>query len=142
ETWPQRRLDAFVLAEMEKRDLSPSAPASRRVLIRRIYFDLIGLAPTPEQMDAAIADESPDWYERLVDRLLASSQHGERWGRFWLDMARYADILEDWAPAKGAPWLYRDWVVRALNEDLPYDQFVQRQLAADLMSDLPPSERA
>ena len=140
--WPQRRLDAFVLAEMEKRGLAPSSPAPRRVLTRRVTFDLIGLPPSPEDVEAFVNDNSPDAYERLVERLLTSPRHGERWGRFWLDLARYADVTEQWADTKGQPWLYRDWVVRALNDDLPYGQFVQRQLAADLMPGTEPSDRA
>ena len=108
--WPQRRLDAFVLAEMEKRGLSPSSPASRQVLIRRVTFDLIGLPPSLEEMERARNDKSEDWYERLVERLLASPHDGERWARFWLDLAPYADVTESWSDTKGQPWLYRDWV--------------------------------
>jgi hypothetical protein len=132
-SWPRTPIDAFVLAELEKRGLRPSPPASRRVLIRRLAFDLIGLPPTPAEIEEFVRDERPDAYERLVERLLASPHYGERWGRYWLDLARYCDTPEPWAESKGQPWVYRDWVVRALNEDLPYDQFVQRQLAADLM---------
>jgi hypothetical protein len=140
--WPRRRLDAFVLGGLEQHGLAPSPAASRQVLIRRVTFDLIGLPPAPEEVEAFVNDQSPDAYERLVERLLASPQHGERWARFWLDLARYADVTESWAEARGQSWLYRDWAVRAVNEDLPYDQFVQRQLAADLIPDLPASERA
>jgi hypothetical protein len=116
--------------------------ASRAVLIRRVTFDLIGLPPTPEELAAFVNDQAPDAYERLVDRLLASPQHGERWGRFWLDLARYADQTEQWTETKGLPWLYRDWVVGAVNEDRPYDQFVQLQLAADLMPGVGARDRA
>jgi hypothetical protein len=140
--WPRRRIDNFLLAAMEKRGLAPSPPATRRVLIRRATFDLIGLPPTPEEVEAFVNDKSPDAYEKLVERLLASPQYGERWARVWLDLARYADVLEQWAEVKGQPWLYRDWVVRALNEDVPYDRFVQQQLAADLMPNADPADRA
>jgi hypothetical protein len=141
-SWARRPLDTFVLAEQQKHGLSPSPAASRRVLLRRLSFDLVGLPPTPEEVEAFVADERPDAYERLVDRLLASPQHGERWGRFWLDLARYADVTEPWSESKGAPWLYRDWVVRALNRDLPYDNFVKLQLAADLLPDSAPDDLA
>jgi cytochrome c553 len=140
--WPQRRLDAFVLAELEKHGLTPSGPASRRVLIRRATFDLLGRPPTPEEVEAFANDPDPDAYARLVDRLLASPLYGERWGRFWLDLARYCDIAEPWSETRGQPWLYRDWVVQAFNDDLPYDQFVQRQLAADLMPEASRADQA
>lgn len=140
--WPRRRIDRFLLATMEKRGLTPSPEADRRTLIRRVSFDLVGLPPTPEEVEAFIADKRPDAYERLVDRLLASPAHGERWGRFWLDLARYCDVGEPWADAKGSSHHYRDWVVSALNDDLGYDQFVHRQLAADRMPGLPPGEKA
>ena len=140
--WPQRRGDAFILAELEKRNLTPTKPAERRVLIRRATFDLVGLPPTPEELDAFVNDKSPDAYAKLIDRLLASPHYGERWGRFWLDLARYCDVAEQWAEGKGEPWLYRDWVVRAFNDDLPYNQFVQQQLAADLMTGAAPRDLA
>jgi hypothetical protein len=133
QNWPQRRVDAFLLAEMEKRGLAPSPAADRRTLIRRASFDLIGLPPTPDEVDAFVNDQRPDAYPQLVERLLASPLYGERWGRFWLDLVRYADIREDWSESKAPAYPYRDWVVQAFNDDLPYDQFVQRQLAADLM---------
>jgi hypothetical protein len=141
-SWPRSSIDPFILAELEKRGLRPSSPAPRRVLIRRLSFDLVGLPPSPKEVEAFVNDERPDAYERLVERLLASPHYGERWGRYWLDLARYCDTAEPWAESKGQPWLYRDWVVRALNEDLPYDQFVQRQLAADLMPECGPAEAA
>ena len=140
--WPQRKSDAFILAELEKRSLAPTKPAERRVLIRRASFDLVGLPPTPDEVDAFINDKRPDAYARLVDRLLASPQYGERWARFWLDLARYCDIAEPWAEGKGQPWVYRDWVVQAFNEDLAYNQFVQKQLAADLLPGAVPADRA
>jgi hypothetical protein len=140
--WPQRLIDSFLLAAMEQRKLAPSALADRRVLIRRASFDLTGLPPTPEEVDAFLKDTRPDAYARLVDRLLESPHYGERWARYWLDLTRYCDVPEYWLKPRGQGWLYRDWVVKALNSDLPYDQFVQRQLAADLMPGVDPKERA
>ncbi|HEY7307912.1 MAG TPA: PSD1 and planctomycete cytochrome C domain-containing protein [Gemmataceae bacterium] len=140
--WARRPIDAFILAELDKHRLAPSPTASRRVLIRRAYFDLIGLPPMPEEVDTFVNDPAPDAYARLVERLLASPHYGERWGRFWLDLARYCDVAEPWSESKGRPYLYRDWVVRALNEDMPYDEFVQRQLAADLMPEAAPANLA
>ncbi len=136
------RLDGFLLAELEKRGLSFAVETDRRTLIRRVTFDLIGLPPAPEEVEAFVRDETPDAYERLVDRLLASPQHGERWARFWLDLARYCDIPEEWVKRPSKPGLYRDWVVNALNADLPYDRFVKLQLAADHITDAKPDERA
>jgi mono/diheme cytochrome c family protein/cytochrome c553 len=134
--WARTSIDRFVLAEMEARGLSPSPPADKRTLLRRLSFDLVGLPPTPEETDEFLADESAEATARVVDRLLASPHYGERWGRHWLDVARYADtkgyvLFQD----ANFPWsyTYRDYVVRALNEDLPYDRFVLEQLAADLL---------
>ncbi len=140
--WPRGRLDAFVLAELEKRGLVPSPPADRRTLIRRATFDLTGLPPTPEEIEAFVADAAPDAYERLVERLLASPAYGERWARFWLDLARYADVTEEWADAKAPSSIYRDWVVKTLNADLPYDDFATKQLAADLLPGADPEDLA
>jgi hypothetical protein len=140
--WPQRPIDSFLLAAMEQRKLAPSPEADRRVLIRRAYFDLIGLPPTPEEVQEFLGDSRPDAYARLVDRLLDSPHYGERWARYWLDLARYCDVPESWLKPRGQGWPYRDWVVGALNNDLPYDQFVLRQLAADLLPGLDPKERA
>ena len=132
--WAQSPVDSFVLAKLREANLSPSPRADRHTLLRRVSLDLIGLPPTPDEMDAFIADDQPDAFERGVDRLLSSQQYGERWGRHWLDVARYADtkgyvFFEEkkfpWA------WTYRDYVIRALNEDLPFDRFVLEQLAAD-----------
>jgi Protein of unknown function (DUF1553)/Protein of unknown function (DUF1549)/Planctomycete cytochrome C len=128
--WVNNDIDRFVLAKLEQKGLAPSASADARTLIRRAYFDLTGLPPTAEESDAFAADKSPDAYARLVDRLLASPRYGERWGRFWLDVARYSDarnVGERFAYS----YTYRDWVIRAINEDLPYDQFLTQQLAAD-----------
>jgi hypothetical protein len=143
--WPRNRIDAFLIADMEKRGLTPSAPADPRVLIRRATFDLTGLPPTPVEIDSFLNDtraKPQAAYEALIDRLLASPDYGERWGRAWLDLARYCDIAEPWAEGKGQPWLYRDWVVKAFNEDLPYNEFVIKQLAADLLPKSEPRDRA
>jgi hypothetical protein len=132
--WPQTSIDRFVLARLEATGLAPSSPADRRTLIRRATFDLLGLPPTPEEVAAFEADRSPDAFARLVDRLLASPHYGERWGRYWLDVARYADNKGYVFFENGDfPWsyTYRDYVIRTLNEDLPYDQFIREQLAAD-----------
>jgi hypothetical protein len=135
-TWPRGSIDCFVRAEMERRGLTPSPDADRHTLIRRLSFDLLGLPPTPAEVAAFEADTAPDAWERLVDCLLASPHYGERWGRHWLDVARYSDtkgyvFFEEnrypWA------WTYRDWVIRAFNDDLPYDQFILQQLAADVL---------
>jgi hypothetical protein len=132
--WPQTPIDRFILAELEKRGLTPSPPADKPALLRRLTFDLVGLPPTPTEIDSFLGDDSPEAVARVVDRLLASPRYGERWGRHWLDVARYADtkgyvLFQD----SNFPWsyTYRDYVVRSLNEDLPYDRFVVEQLAAD-----------
>jgi hypothetical protein len=134
ESWQRKDLDKFVLAALEKHGLKPVRPATKRELLRRATFDLIGLPPTPAEMDAFLKDESPDAFARVVERLLNSPHYGERWGRYWLDVARYAD---DQALALSTPsphaYRYRDWVVQALNADMPYDRFVRLQLAGDLL---------
>ena len=140
--WPRKPIDSFLLEAMEQHKVAPSPAANRRVLIRRAHFDLTGLPPTPEEVEAFLHDPRPDAYPRLIDRLLASPRYGERWARYWLDLARYCDVPEYWLTPRGQAWPYRDWVVKALNGDLPYDQFVVRQLAADLMPGLDPKERA
>jgi hypothetical protein len=126
-------IDRFVLARLEKEGLHPSAEADRVTLIRRLYLDLIGLPPAPEEIDAFLADTRPDAYERLVDRLLASAHHGERWGRLWLDAARYADSDGFEKDKPRFVWFYRDWVINAINRDLGYDQFIIEQVAGDLL---------
>lgn len=132
--WAKSPIDRFVLAKLEANGLIPAPPADRRTLIRRVYFDLIGLPPTPDEVAAFVADRSPDAYARVVERLLASPHYGERWARHWLDVARYADSNGlDENKAFAHAWRYRDYVVRALNTDKPYDQFIQEQLAGDLM---------
>ena len=127
-------IDAFILAKLESAGLTPAAPAERAVWLRRVSFDLLGLPPTADQIDAFARDTAPDAFERVVDRLLAVPAYGERWARHWLDYARYADtkgyvFMED----RKYPFAYkyRDWVVKALNDDMPYDEFLIRQIAAD-----------
>src|SRR5262249_5689322 len=134
--WPRNDLDAFVLARLEKEGLAPAPEADRAMLLRRVSLDLLGLPPSPEEIAAFEDDSRPDAYERVVDRLLASPHYGERWGRHWLDLARYADS-DGYEKDTGRPWAwrYRHWVLDALNRDLPYDQFVIEQLAGDLLSD-------
>jgi mono/diheme cytochrome c family protein len=132
--WPRTSLDRFILAKLEARGLKPSPEADRRTLVRRLSFDLTGLPPTPEEVDAFLNDRRPGAYERLVDRLLASPRYGERWGRFWLDVARFADTKGYVFFEESAfPWAYtyRDYVIGAFNADLPYDRFLLEQLAAD-----------
>jgi hypothetical protein len=120
-------IDSFIAAEYKARGLQPVGPADKRTLLRRVYFDLIGIPPTPAEQDAFLRDASLDAYEKVVDRLLASEQHGVRYGRHWLDVLRYADADERMIAASGI-YLWRDWVIHALNGDLPYDQFVRAQL--------------
>ena len=126
-------IDAFILARLEKENLSPSPEADRTTLIRRVSLDLVGLPPTPEEVDAFVNDRSADAYEKVVERLLASPHYGERWGRWWLDAARYADSNGYSIDAPRQIWKYRDWVVAALNRDMPFDQFAIEQLAGDLL---------
>ncbi|HEY1378304.1 MAG TPA: PSD1 and planctomycete cytochrome C domain-containing protein, partial [Gemmataceae bacterium] len=137
----QNPIDSFILARLEKEGLRPSPEADRVTLIRRLSLDLLGLPPTPEDVDAFLADDAPDAYERLVDRLLASPHYGERWGRHWLDAARFADS-DGYEKDKPRPvWPYRDWVINALNRDLPYDQFVIEQVAGDLLPNATQDQR-
>jgi len=125
-------IDAFVLAALGRAGLEPSPEADRPTLLRRLHFDLIGLPPTPEEVAAFVANPAPDAYEQAVDRLLASPHHGERWAQHWLDLARYADTDGfEFDQARPDAWRYRDWVVAAINRDLPYDAFVRQQLAGD-----------
>ncbi len=126
-------IDAFVLARLEKEKLTPAPEAEKYTLCRRLYLDLIGLPPTPEEADAFVGDASPDAYEKLVDRLLASPHYGERWTRRWLDLARYADTNGYEKDRERSIWPYRDWVIGALNAGLPFDQFTIEQIAGDLL---------
>ena len=133
-TWPRNEIDRFILAQLETREMTPAPRASRRVLIRRATFDLTGLPPTAEEVDQFLQDKSADAYDRLLDRLLASPRYGERWGRFWLDVARYADSNGlDENIAHGNAWRYRNYVIRAFNHDKPYADFITEQLAGDLI---------
>ena len=136
-------IDAFLLAKLRENGLSFAPPADRRLLLRRVTFDLTGLPPTPAETDAFLRDTAADAYERVVDRLLASPAYGEKWGRRWLDVARYADsngMDENLAYVNA--WRYRDWVIRSLNADKPYDQFVREQIAGDLLAGVTDAERA
>ncbi len=136
-TWVKNPIDAFVLAQLErsqKPGLAPSPEANRTTLIRRLTLDLTGLPPSPSEVDAFLKDLRPGAYERLVDRLLASPHYGERWGRWWLDAARYADTNGFEKDRPRSIWPYRDWVIGAFNRDLPFDRFVTDQLAGDLVA--------
>jgi hypothetical protein len=133
--WPRTPIDRFILARLDAAGLAPSQPAGQRTLIRRATFDLIGLPPTPEEVDAFLADDSPDAFAHVIDRLLASPRYGERWARHWLDVARYGEDQAHTFEARLYPqaYRYRDWVAGALNADMPFDEFVRAQLAADLL---------
>jgi hypothetical protein len=134
--WAKTPIDRFVLAGLEAKKLSPAKPADKRTLIRRATYDLTGLPPTPEEVQAFLKDESPTAFDKVVDRLLASPRYGERWGRHWLDVARYADSngLDENLVYKNA-YRYRDYVISAFNKDKPYDMFVKEQIAGDLLPD-------
>jgi len=140
--WAIGNIDLFVLSKLEAAKLQPVGPATKRQWIRRATFDLIGLPPTVEEIDAFLADESSSAYETVIDRLLQSPHYGERWGRHWLDVARYAEDQAHTFAVKPSDsgYRYRDWVVESLNDDMPYDQFIRLQIAADLM-DLDQAER-
>jgi hypothetical protein len=131
--WPHNAIDYFVLARLEAAGLAPAPPADRATLVRRLYLDLIGLPPTIDEVDEVVSDPSPAALEKLVDRLLASPHYGERWARRWLDLARYADTNGYEKDRFRSIWPYRDWVIQALNRDLPFDQFTIEQLAGDLL---------
>jgi hypothetical protein len=132
--WVRSAVDAFILAKLEQRNLTPAAPAGKRDLIRRVTYDLVGLPPTPSEVDAFLADNSPDAFQRVVDRLLASPHYGERWARHWLDLVRYAETNgHEFDNDKLAPWRYRDYVIRAFNQDVPYNQLVREHIAGDLL---------
>lgn len=135
-------IDPLVAAARRRHELEASPVAAKGTLIRRLKFDLLGLPPTPEEVDDFTADDSPDAYERLVDRWLAAPQLGERWGRFWLDLVRYCDIPEQWREGEAQAYWYRDWSVRAMNRDLSYREFLRQQLAADLLPDAAPEDLA
>ncbi|MBX6311700.1 MAG: PSD1 domain-containing protein [Isosphaeraceae bacterium] len=141
--WARNPIDRFIAAKLTAEGLTPAPEADRRTLIRRAYFDLWGLPPTPEEVEAFARDEAPDAYERLIDRLLASPRYGERWGRHWLDLVRYAES-DGYRQDAYRPdaWRYRDYVIHALNEDRPYDRFVTEQLAGDEIAPGDPEMRA
>ena len=140
--WAKTEIDRFILSRLEKEGIAPVGPADRRTLLKRATLDLMGIPPTDEEIEAFENDKSPDAFARIIDRLLSSPQYGERWGRIWLDVARYGEddyrsldpMGRGYAPYANA-YLYRDWVVKAFNDDLPYDQFVRAQLAGDLMDE-------
>src|SRR5262249_24719861 len=140
--WPADDVDRFILARLEERGLKPVADADRVTLLRRVTFDLTGLPPTPQEIDAFLADEAPDAYEKVVDRLLASPPFGERGGRRWLYVARYG---ESTGPSRNIPypqsWKYRNYVLDAVNADVPFDRFVCEQVAGDLLPADGPEER-
>ena len=138
--WPRNDIDRFILADLEAAGRKPSAEANKSALVRRVYLDLVGLPPTIEQADAFLNDKGPRAYENLVDRLLESPQYGERWARAWLDLARYADTNGYEKDRPRSIWPYRDWVIRALNADMPYDQFSIEQLAGDMLPEATPSQ--
>ena len=131
--WPNNDIDRFVLAGLESARLQPGPDAEKIILVRRIYFDLIGLPPTPEEINQFINDKSPLAYENLVDRLMASPRFGERWGRHWLDVARFAESMSLRGKLLKYAWRYRDYVIEAFNTDQPYDQFLTQQIAGDLL---------
>jgi hypothetical protein len=137
-SWARGRIDEYVLAKLEAAGFTPSAPADRRTLVRRAYLDLVGYKPTYEEVEAFAADPAPDAWPKLIDKLQALPQYGERWGRHWMDVARYGEDNST-AEATNQPypyaWRYRDWIIEAINRDVPYDRFVKLQLAADLMPD-------
>lgn len=133
QAWPHNPIDHFILAQLEAANIAPSPEADKVTLLRRVHLDLIGLPPTVAEVDAFLADKRPDAYERVVDRLLASPHFGERWGRHWLDQARYADTHGYTIDAPREIWKYRDWVIEMLNRDLPFDQFVVHQMAGDML---------
>lgn len=138
-TWPRNAIDNFVLAKLEKAGLEPSPEAERAILIRRLSFDLLGLPPSPEEIDAFLSDASPRAYERLVERLLASPHYGERWARHWLDVARYTESQGfEYDHMRPNAWHYRDYVIASFNSDKPYNQFVREQIAGDAMQPLMP----
>ena len=132
--WPRTAVDHFLLARMEEAGVSPVSAADARTLLRRVTFDLTGLPPTPAEMDDFLSDTSPPAFEKVVDRLLDSPRYGERWGRHWLDVVRYADTCGN-ASDYPVPQAhrYRDWVIRAFNRNMPYDQFLREQIAGDLL---------
>jgi Protein of unknown function (DUF1553)/Protein of unknown function (DUF1549)/Planctomycete cytochrome C len=142
QNWVRNPIDAFILSKLEAKNLSPAQPADRRALIRRLYFDLIGLPPHPEEVQRFVSNPDPEAYEKLIDQVLADPRYGERWGRHWLDLARYAES-DGFAVDTERPtaWRYRDYVIRAFNQDKPYDLFIKEQLAGDELKEKPEVEK-
>ena len=138
--WAQTKIDLFILRQLESKKLKPSLVADKRTLVRRAYVDLVGYKPSYEEVEEFAADKSPKAWEQLIDKLQSSPQYGERWGRHWMDVARFGEdnpTAEATNPAYPYAWRYRDWIIEAVNKDVPYDRFVKLQLAADLMKDVP-----
>jgi mono/diheme cytochrome c family protein len=131
--WPHGNIDTFILARLEKEGIAPAAGAGKATLLRRAYLDLVGLLPTPGEVGEFEQDKAPDAYERIVDRLLASPNYGERWGRHWLDLARYADSNGYTRDFGRSIWKYREWVIGSINADMPFDQFTIEQIAGDML---------
>ena len=132
-SWVRNPIDNFILARLEKEGLQPSPEAAKEILLRRVYLDLIGITPSVKEVDAFLADNSANAYEKVVDKLLASKHYGERWARPWLDLARYADSDGFVQDARRSMWMYRDWVINAFNDDMPFDQFTIEQIAGDML---------
>ena len=139
--WAKNPIDRFILARLDRERLTPSAPAAKHTWLRRVTLDLTGLPPTPAELDAFLNDDRPDARERVVDRLLASPHYGERWARPWLDLARYADTNGHEKDNRRSIWPYRDWVIDALNADMPFDRFTIEQIAGDMLPDATPAQR-
>jgi hypothetical protein len=140
-TWPQGRIDQFILAEQQKQSLNPALAAPKTKLLRRAKFDLLGIPPTFEEIESFVEDQQPDALERRIDKWLESPEYGERWARPWLELVRYCDTPEEWTEIHHT-FRYRDWVIAALNEDMPYDRFAKLQMAADQISDARPTDLA
>ena len=134
-------IDRFILSELEKKGISPAPSADKTTLLRRVTYDLTGLPPTRAEIEAFVSDKAPDAFAKVVDRLLASPQYGERWGRHWLDVARYADSAgDDDDNLYPYAYRYRDWVIAAFNQDMPFDRMVRLQIAGDLLPAAKPGE--
>ena len=139
--WLRSPIDAFVLARLEKERLLPAPEAAKETLLRRVSLDLTGLPPSPKEIDAFLADKSPEAYTKVVARLLAAPQYGERWARLWLDLARYADTNGYEKDARRSIWPYRDWVIDAFNRDMPFDEFTIEQIAGDMLPNATPAQK-
>jgi len=139
--WAKNPIDRFILARLDREQLTPAPPAAKHTWLRRVTLDLTGLPPTPAELDAFLKDERPDARDRVVDRLLASPHYGERWARPWLDLARYADTNGYEKDNRRSIWPYRDWVIDALNADMPFDRFTVEQIAGDMLPNATPEQR-